>query len=443
MRMKFKLNSSAFVASLVFPVFLASSVQAQSLNEALSGLLSENGTIESAAQSLRSAESNVESVRTRLYPKLTVESSLKRKKLDNGTTRGLGFNNGETKTVRSTSLKLKQGIFSGFSDVARIEEAEAGLGRAQAKLLAVQQAELGRGAAAYYAVLQEKSLIDSLTRTKALSSEMLELARETKKNGGNSDATWLKAQKDTLDKEAKLVAQKHRLARAVGDYVRYFGAEPDMNAMAFVTIDDGRMPVSQEDLLSQIENSADILEGFRKAEMSQARVKREKSSRYPTLSLNLAHERDNDSFIRGAAGGRSVDLSRTDETSLELSLKWELSALLYSRHAINKAASTSLSDRAKARALLKRLEGQAVKLWDDYGHYRHEIRLLDEIRQKESRLEEIEADKIAAGGGKRQDLLKLKMANERTVQRLIRANHSLEQTKVRILALVNQMTADV
>ena len=211
--------------------------------------------------------------------------------------------------------------------------------------------------------------------------------------------------------------------------------------MAFVTIDDGRMPVSQEDLLSQIENSADILEGFRKAEMSQARVKREKSSRYPTLSLNLAHERDNDSFINNGNGG--IGLSRTDETSLELSLKWELSALLYSRHAINKAASTSLSDRAKARALLKRLEGQAVKLWDDYGHYRHEIRLLDEIRQKESRLEEIEADKIAAGGGKRQDLLKLKMANERTVQRLIRANHSLEQTKVRILALINQMSADV
>ena len=332
-------------------------------------------------------------------------------------------------------------LFSGFSDLARIEEAEAGLGRAQAQLLAVQQAELGRGAAAYYAVLQEKSLIDSLARVKALSSEMLELARETKKNGGNSDATWLKAQKSTLDQESKLVGQKHRLARAVGDYVRYFGVEPDVNTMNFVTIGDEKMPVSQEDLLSQIANSADVLASFRKAEMSQARVKREKSSRYPTLSLNLAHERDNDSFISNGNGG--IGLSRTDETSLELSLKWELSALLYSRHAINKAASTSMSDRAKARALLKRLEGQAVKLWDDYRHYHHEIRLLDEIRQKESRLEEIEADKIAAGGGKRQGLLKLKMSNERTVQRLIRATHGLEQTKVRILALINQMTADV
>ncbi len=442
MRVKFRFNSPVFVTMLALPLLFAGHGQAQSLNEALDGLLSQNGTIESAEQSLLSAKSGADAVRTRLYPKLTLKGAITRKKLDNGTTRGIGFDNGETQTVRSGSLTLKQELFSGFSDMARIEEADAGLARAQAKLLATQQAELGRGAVAYYAVLQETALIDSMKQVKGFAQEMLELARESRKNGGDSDATWIAAQKDALDHETKLVGQKHRFARAVGDYIRYFGVEPDTETMAFVTIDDGKMPVSQEDLLAQVEGSADILAGFKKAEMSQARIKRARASGYPSLTLSLAHERDNDSFISNDTNN-GVDLSHTEETSLELALKWELSALLYNRHAINKAASTSLSDRAKARALLKRLEGQAMKLWDDYQHYRDEIRLLGEMRGQEKQLEEIEAAKIAAGGGKIQDLLKLQIRHARTEQRLIRASHGLEQTKVRILALINQMNADV
>ena len=429
-------------ATIVAASFLCSAQgQAQTLNEALHGLLGNSATIEAAQQSLHSAKSSVDSAQTRLYPKVTLKSSIGRTKLDNDTVRGLGINNGATKTVKSGSLEVAQGLFNGFSDMAQIAEADAGLKRANAQLLAAQQTELSRGAVAYYAVLKESAVLESLARAYDFSQQMLELARENKINGGHSDAKWIAAQKSTLDQQSKLVQQKSRLAKAVGDYVRYFGVEPNVTAMAFTAIDDSRMPVSQEDMLTQIQDSADVLAQFMQAEISQARIKKEKASGYPSLSLNLSHERDNDSFTAGENGG--VDLSYTEETSLELALKWELSALLYNRHAVSRATSNSLSDRAKARALLKRLEGQAIELWNHYQHSLNEIDVLNDIRQHELRLEEIEVEKVAAGGGKLLDQLSLQLKHERTVQQAIRTRHNLEQTKIKILALINQLSADV
>ena len=439
--MKFRFNQFVCTTICALPFLFSSYSQAQTLSEALSGLLNDNATVESAAQSVLSAKSGADSARTRLYPKVTVASSVTRKKLDNATVRGLGFNDGKTKTVHKKSLKVSQGLFNGFSDMARIEEADSAHKRAQAKLVATEQSEMSRGAVAYYAVLQETALIESLERAYGFSQQMLELARENRKNGGHSDAKWITAQKDTLDQKSKLIRQKNRLSKAIGDYVRYFGAEPNPKTMAFTKISDAQMPVSQEDLLGQIRDSAEVLASFMKAEMSQARIKREKAAAYPSLSLDLKHERDDDSFTGNAAGG--VGLSDTEETSLELALKWELSALLYNRHVIDRANSNSLSDRAKAHALLKRLEGQAVQLWENYQQHLDEVALMDEIRQHENRLEEIEAEKRAAGGGKLLDQLKMQLKHERTVQQSIRTKHGLEQTKVRILALINQLSADV
>lgn len=437
--MKFRSGQCfAAVMSLLLPSGYAG---AQTLTEALDGLLSQSPAIESAEHSVLSAQNQADAVRTRLYPKVVLEGAITRKTLDNATVRNLRDNDDATRTVKSGALKISQGLFSGFSDLARIEEAEAGVRRAEAQLTAARQKAMRGAAVAYYAVLRETALVASLERGFSLSQQMLELARANRKNGSGSDAKWIATQKDTLDHESKLVRQKNHLAKATGDYVRYFGMQPSPARMSFTAIDDSQMPVSVEELVAQIGKSAAVQAGFIKAEMSQARIKREKASGYPELSLNLAHERDNDSFGNDGNGG--VGLSYTESSSVELALKWELSALLYNRHARQRAASNSLSDQAQARVLLERLEGEARELWQQYQHALSEMELLDQIRNHESRLEEIEAEKIAAGGGKLADQLKLRLAHERTIRQEIRARHSLEQTKIKILALMNQLNPGV
>lgn len=427
---------------LMMTAAMLRSSEAQDLNSALLSLLASSPTIQSARENLTSAQQNVEAAKKRHYPTVQIHLQAARVKRDNSKVRALDITGGVTKSLVTKKITAVQNLFNGFSDTSRIAEAEANLKRATAQHMAAVQSELERGIRAYFTLLQEKEIQASLEKSLSLVRNVQNLIKSNTNSEAGSKTNLIKAEKAVADAQARLAAQKHRVARASGNFVRYFGMPPQAETLVYREIRHDSLPVSLDVLLAQINNNHDVVANFMRAEAFSARARQAQSARYPTLDMTLSHERDNDSFVANATRD-GIETSITRESRIELNLEWNLTSAVLNGNAENSALARAHSERAKAHALSRRIEGEAIQAWDDYQISSDEISSLESLIRHEDELLRLQESNLKPGGSTEQRITQQKLRRERVVQRYIRAVHGAEISKAKLLALMGSLSAEL
>ena len=429
-------SSTLFALLLGSSFLLGATANGQTMEEAKTSILSYSPAIASAKANLERAREAEKKVKHDMFPQLTIRSSLTKSHRKSRTTSLAGHPSGKEKTIRDSSIELRQSLFSGFSDKARLESAAADHHRAKAQLVDAVQSALSRGIDSYLAVIEERQVLDSIISAEKFSRQILAIRNNELAEGSIAKEQQIAALRTANDNAARVAAQRRRLARANGNFMRYVGSKPQ--DLEFAYHSEANLPQSLEDAIAAANQNASVTAGNLQAEMRNANADIRRSAIYPKIDAVISYSKDNDSFIINDAGN-DITTSDSTETEAGIQLQWRISGGTISQADARSERARALSERMRAQNTLRTVLGRVIDAWETHQNAMAEVASLEQVVQLERQQNQIAIDKIATGGGTEIAALNQSMRAERTRQRLVRARMSQERAKVRLLGLVNAL----
>ncbi len=192
---------------------------------------------------------------------------------------------GSAAATHSTAITATQNLFAGFQDEAKVEQAKANLGSAQAALIAAQARVSNDLKVAYAGLLYSQenvalteNIVQRLEENLRLVQLRFESGRENKGSYLLTRASLAQARFDRLQARQSVATAQAQLARALG-----VPPAPDLSVRGVVPLNEPGAPPDFGALISQTPDYRDATE---KEKSAEANVRFARAGFYPSVNLS-------------------------------------------------------------------------------------------------------------------------------------------------------------
>ncbi len=273
-----------------------------SFSECLEIIKKNNGELQAAQESVQAAKDTLSASYSGFLPQVSANLSYNRGQTENNNAEGYNANLSATET-----------LFNGFSDVAKISDAEGKLKAAQAQLqitLAKLSFDLK---SAFAGVLYAQ---DSLKLSKSIEkrrSDNLNLVRLRFQSGRENKGSVLLSEAYLKQARLDVLKAQHSLDTAQATLVRVLGLPPEESVEITGTVPELTRPAQTPVFLDLAEKTPDIRQSQAQLQSAEAGLTTSRSNFYPTLSL------------KGSVGKNGEDFfPENDLWSVGATLSWSL-----------------------------------------------------------------------------------------------------------------------
>lgn len=208
------------VAALMFSVAAPLSVQAETLEEALSAAYLNNPTLRAQRAAVRAVDESVPQALAGWRPTVTLSAN---GGLANSTSEVGNVSRDQDLTPRGYDLAVTQPLFRGFRTIAATDRAQNSVRAAQAGLTATEQDVLLAAATAYVDVIEAEAVVELTTNNVEVLERQLEATRDrfrvgevTRTDVAQAEARVAGAVSDRISAESQLQATRATYERVVG-----------------------------------------------------------------------------------------------------------------------------------------------------------------------------------------------------------------------------------
>lgn len=302
----------AVALSAILGPFAAS---AESMSEAVEGLMGDHPQIKAAEQALVAAQQNLRRENAPLLPQVSVTAGAGYEHTDSLATRQAGLANEQLFATNAT-LEVRQNLFNGFSTYAGRDSAKALIAASGNTLSAVSQNVVLEGVTAYLNVLRNRELV-RLNKGNVLAiAEQLELEDERVERGSGITVDVLLAKSRLQIAKEQSLAFQGAMKDALSTYQQVFGSSPTPDDMVAVAPTPDMLPPSKEDGAKTLQEGNPIIQiAYAQADSAKHERRRALSTYYPSVDLVGSANIENN------LGG--VEDVRHDY-SIKLELTWQL-----------------------------------------------------------------------------------------------------------------------
>lgn len=347
---------------------LATDAAAQTLREALQGLVDTHPAIASGRNAVDAAASGQDRANANYLPRLDVTTAFGPQYIDSPLTSSAG--GGEWVAVAQIAgVEVSQLLFDGFATPARVAAAGLQTESARFGLAATSQQVLLEGIGAYLDVVRHRRLVELARASESTIKSQLRLEDERVRRGAGIAVDVLQAKSRLQVAKEQRIGFEGALRLAISHYLQVFAHPPEIDAM---TMPPPPVHLIPDDLhgaivLAQAENPAVNASLAQVAQAAEGR-RIARADYYPTFDL-----------VAGANYEKDTDLVEGVRTDLSLLLRatWNLFDGFATDAAAAEAAAVYRGRRDDHEALERRV-GDAVRAaWHTLNTAREREELLE------------------------------------------------------------------
>ncbi|MBL8658208.1 MAG: TolC family protein [Rhodospirillales bacterium] len=363
-----RLRLAIKAAAVAFACAFATDATAQTLREALQGLVETHPAIASGREAVDAATSGRDRANANYLPRLDVTTAFGPQYIDSPLTSSAG--GGEWVAVAQIAgVEVSQVLFDGFATPARVAAAGLQTESARFGLAATRQQVLLDGIGAYLDVVRHRRLVELARASERTIKSQLRLEDERVRRGAGIAVDVLQAKSRLQVAKEQRIGFEGALRLAISHYLQVFAQPPEIDAMAMPPPPVHLIP---DDLhgaivLAQAENPAVNASLAQIAEAAEGR-RIARGDYYPTFDL-----------VAGANYEKDTDLVEGVRTDLSLLLRatWNLFDGFATDAAAAEAAAVYRGRRDDHEALERRV-GDAVRAaWHTLNTAREREELLE------------------------------------------------------------------
>lgn len=288
---------------------------AESMSDAVEGLVGDHPQIKAAKQALIAAQQNLQRENAPLLPQVSVTAAAGYEHTDSLATRQAGLANEQLFATNAT-LEVRQNLFNGFSTYAGRDSAKALIAASDNTLSAVSQNVVLEGVTAYLNVLRNRELV-RLNKGNVLAiAEQLELEDERVERGSGITVDVLLAKSRLQIAKEQSLAFQGAMKDSLSTYQQVFGSSPTPDDMIAVAPTPDMLPPTKEDGARTLQEGNPIIQiAYAQADSAKHERRRALSTYYPSVDLVGSANIENN-----LAGVEDV----RHDYSIKLELTWQL-----------------------------------------------------------------------------------------------------------------------
>lgn len=286
------LLSVSFSAGLWLPA-----ARAQTLEEALSAAYLSNPTLAAERAALRATDERVPQALSNWRPTLEAFGGVGRRTIESNQRTAFGGRN-RNLTPQTYGAQVTQPLFRGGRTVAETRAAENAVRAARARLDSVEQQVLLSAVTAYIDVYRDQAVLDLQIRNEQRLSRQLEATRDRFQVGEVTRTDVFQAEARLAGATAARVGAEGSLERSRATYRNVVGEVPGVLAQPAIPRD---LPNGLDQAVTAAKRqNPDIIEAEFAERSSLDAVDQIRGEGLPTLSLQGAAQRDDESTFEGA-----------------------------------------------------------------------------------------------------------------------------------------------
>jgi outer membrane protein TolC len=361
--------------------------RAESLDQALSGLLEIHPRMDAAENTRRAAEAGVDVARDAFLPRASVSGQGSYDMIDksyDGSTDE--FNDtGAYQATGTASLNL----FSGFRDSARLGEARAGADIAGIDVDDTRRRVIYEGISAYVTLAMQRDMLSLSRGEEVTATEQLSVEQRRLDQGSGVSIDVLVARQRLQQVAARRIDAEAGYNDALIRYTRLFQSAPDIAAMETPAIPADLLPSGPGEAVDlAMRVSPDMRRANRDIDRLGERRRQAESGYYPSVDLfsELSHEEDFD----GSEGWRR-------DGRIGVRANWEIFSGFQTRDSVRAATFERAAGMDNARYVADQVEQEAELAWNDWVHAGEREEVAREALDFANELAE-QREALAAGG---------------------------------------------
>ena len=286
------LLSVSFSAGLWLPA-----ARAQTLEEALSAAYLSNPTLAAERAALRATDERVPQALSNWRPTLEAFGGVGRRTIESNQRTAFGGRN-RNLTPQTYGAQVTQPLFRGGRTVAETRAAENAVRAGRARLDSVEQQVLLSAVTAYIDVYRDQAVLDLQIRNEQRLSRQLEATRDRFQVGEVTRTDVFQAEARLAGATAARVGAEGSLERSRATYRNVVGEVPGVLAQPAIPRD---LPNGLDQAVTAAKRqNPDIIEAEFAERSSLDTVDQIRGEGLPTLSLQGAAQRDDESTFEGA-----------------------------------------------------------------------------------------------------------------------------------------------
>lgn len=414
---------TASLAALAMPTL----AQSQTLEEALAAAYGSNPTLQAGRAELRAVNEGVPQALSNWRPRVSVNASAGRQKIDSSTT---FLDESDTTSPVEASAEIEQPLYRGGRTVAATERAEQLVQSQRAQLLSVEQDVLLRGVTAFMDVWRDQAELELNVNNERVLQRQLEATQDRFTVGEVTRTDVAQAETRLAVATAGRIAAEGALAASSAVFEEVIGMMPG-TLEAPTDVKD--LPSDLEDTVGQgTRSNPDVLSAIFSEQAAIKQVREIEGEFLPTVSLNASVSHADE------VSQRESDTDRA-EILAQVSVPLYQQGLVSSR--VREAKQVSNQRRIQIVETRNRIEQESVSAWQALVAARAQIVSFEAgVRSARIALEGVQQEQ-AVGARTVLDILDAEQELLDANVNLVRSQRDEIVAAYRVLAAVGRLTA--
>jgi TolC family type I secretion outer membrane protein len=279
-------------AIAVAAVLAASPASAQTFKEALVAAYANNPTLQSARAQLRATDEQVPQARSNYFPTVTGTGDLGRTSVEQ---ESAFFGSSQIRNPREAQVVISEPLYRGGRTQAELERAENSVKAGRAQLVSTEQSVLLAAATAYLDVYRDQAVLQLNINNEQVLTRQLEETEEQFKVG-------VVTQTDVAQAKARLSQAKAARLAAEGTLNSTRAVFRNVTGITPGTLEGpdpvGPLPGTNEEAVAASTENPDVIAASFNELAARNDVDLNAGELLPTLSLNGAYDRGEDTLSR-------------------------------------------------------------------------------------------------------------------------------------------------
>ncbi len=275
-------TGGSFVLALVFPLAVAAPAAGQTLTDAMAQAYLTNPALAAQRASMRATDEQVAQANAAWRPSMSLSTGVTTSYTSNGTA-------AQSTNSPSLTLSVSQPLYRGGRIEAGIDQAEASVLGARARLRTSEQSVLASVVDAYMGVLRDQAVLQLNTNSEQVFQGELAAARNRFQLGAATSTDVATAESRLSNASATRIQAEGAFRTSLSNFERIVGVAPSNMATPESLL---VLPNSLEEAIAiALNESPTVLTAFYSEAAAQASVRSANGARLPTVSLSASTSR--------------------------------------------------------------------------------------------------------------------------------------------------------
>ncbi len=275
-------TGGSFVLALVFPLAVAAPAAGQTLTDALAQAYLTNPGLAAQRASMRATDEQVAQANSQKRPSLSLSTGITTSYTSNGTA-------AQSTNSPALTLSVSQPLYRGGRIEAGIDQAEAAVLGARARLRTTEQTILASVVESYMGVLRDQAVLQLNTNSEQVFQGELAAARNRFQLGAATSTDVATAESRLSNASAARIQAEGAFRTSLSNFERIVGVAPSNMATPDSLL---VLPNSLEEAIAiALNESPTVLTAFYSEEAAQASLRSANGARLPTVSLSASTSR--------------------------------------------------------------------------------------------------------------------------------------------------------